>query len=473
MADSQEFQRPLNANNNPPEPGGFSPFGHPEQAFPNSPLASSFSQFPKPNNAAPNFGDPLFQNGPAGGNSLPGQLPDSSSFGNSLPGQLPDISSFGNAPAISSPDQQSSSSSEVIPTLLPGKAANQNDSTSYPSSSPVRQLFDRNKDSIVQIWGPSKTNPQSQILLGSGFFIDNRGDLATAYHVVKDLTKINVIDSKNVQYQGNIVSSLPAEDVAVVSIGPGVKTKPAQLAANGDGLRSGESLTAIGHPQGWQNTYVSPGKYTGLTTESDISGGGSSSDTANGRPNGPNPQQNLVQADINIQGGSSGSPVFDASGKVVGIVDLGDQGHQGDFASVNDLWPLLPKPVDQTTKPKLPGDIPYKLHFSGQTFTLGATSGALALSLKYPGIAPITGLVSGITGTSDLFNSDLPFLKTAFSHGSSREKWSALTDVGTDALMIGGAALSFTPWRTAGTILGLTGALIKTGDNLSSYRRYT
>ncbi|MFX8933886.1 serine protease, partial [Acinetobacter baumannii] len=91
-------------------------------------------------------------------------------------------------------------------------------------------------------------------------------------------------------------------------------------------LRSGEPIYTIGHPEGWQQEYLSPGKFISTDTARDITGGH--------ELDRQNPNHILLTTSQNIQGGDSGAPAFNNEGKVIGIVSRGDQGSHGYMVSV-------------------------------------------------------------------------------------------------------------------------------------------
>ncbi|HEY9715109.1 MAG TPA: hypothetical protein V6C72_16685, partial [Chroococcales cyanobacterium] len=68
----------------------------------------------------------------------------------------------------------------------------------------------------------------------------------------------------------------------------------------------------------------------------------------------------------------------------------------------------------------------------------------------------------------------LPFLKNALAGGSTSEKADAAVDVGSDALMIGGAVASLVPaWRGPATAVEFAGSLLKLGNQAFAFRKYS
>jgi S1-C subfamily serine protease len=359
-----------------------------------------------------------------------------------------------------------------IPTLRATLPADQNDSSTYRMNSAEAKIYDANKDSIVQVYGHAKGKAQNYDYTGSGFFVSDHGDIATAYHVVSDLDSIKVTTSDGVQHTARLVSSRPTADVAIIHIDTNTSTKPVTLADTSNFLHGGEPIYTVGHPLGWPQEYLSPGKFISTDTARDITGGNDLERQ--------NPNNTLLTTSQNIQGGDSGAPTFNSEGKVVGVVSRGDQGSHGYMVSVNDLWPLMDKvsAPKQTTSFKQ-SDIPFKLHFGPDDYAY-STVAALNLTsmitrspvLQAMGSAG-RGLAGGIA-TYDLFSADLPFAQNAFENGSTREKVSAVAEVGADALMMGGTILTFVPkFRVAAPALSLAGSLLKTGNSVAAFRSYS
>lgn len=360
---------------------------------------------------------------------------------------------------------------EAIPTLVTGQNANQYDETLYPNNSPLATLTNQNKASIVEIYGPAKGNNQEEYL-GSGFFVDSHGDIATALHVVKDDSSVDVITSDGQTHKANVVSTRPTADLAIISIGSQEQTQPVVLAPNSETLSTGQTDAALGHPEGWPKLYLSPGQYTHPVTSSDVAVTGLS---------GVNPEQNLLESNMNVQAGDSGGPVFNSKGQVVGVIDRGDGGSTSDSVSVNDLWPMLTTSMkqDQPNHPQLPSAFPSSIHFGTGTVISGLDAAGLALSLKGGSFLRLGGIARGVgvgLGVTRLFSSDFGFLSSSLSHGSGLEKLDAGIDVGSDLMLVGGGIASFIPdpaVRTAATAVQLVGGLLRVGNDLGAFRRYS
>ena len=193
---------------------------------------------------------------------------------------------------------------------------------------PMPKIYENNKDSIVQITGHAKDNP-AQGYTGSGFFVSDHADIATAYHVVSRLQSITVTTSDGSHHPAHIVAVRPSTDLAIIKMDTNETTKPVTLADSSNMMHSGDPILTIGHPSGWPKEYLSPGQFMYTGTARDV--------LAAQNIAGQNPNSILFTVSSNVQGGDSGSPTFDANGKVIGIVARADSGSHGYMVSVNDL----------------------------------------------------------------------------------------------------------------------------------------
>ncbi len=359
-----------------------------------------------------------------------------------------------------------------IPTLHTNQPPHENDKSIYHVSSEEAKLYNANRDSIVRVFGHGKDQPLDREYTGTGFFVSNHGDIATAYHVISELESIRITTSDGIEHPAKIVATRPTADVAIVHIDTSQSTKPVTLADTSNLLHGGEPLFTIGHPAGWRKEYLSPGQFRSTDTARDITG--------SKEIDAQNPNHILLSVSQNIQGGDSGGPVFDSNGKVMGIVSRGDQGKHGYMVSVNDLWPLMDKvsAPKQTTNYRQ-SDIPFKPHFGFDEgiYALASTMNASQMFGKSIGLRRLgtagQGLAAGWSAV-ELWNQDLPFLRTAIDHGTTREKVSAIADVTGDALMIGGAVSSFVPrLRPLAPAISLAGSLLKLGNGVAAFRTYS
>ncbi len=177
------------------------------------------------------------------------------------------------------------------------------------STSIVEKLFHELQPSVVhiQVLGFARLKngaimPEEDI--GTGFFINNNGDILTNFHVIGNASKIDVSFLKYKNVKANIIGTDPSSDIAIIHINPkGRKIVPVVL-GNSDNLKVGERVMAIGNPYNLYQTVT-----TGI-----ISGLKRSLIFPTARFYG-----NIIQTDAAINFGNSGGPLVNYRGHVIGI----------------------------------------------------------------------------------------------------------------------------------------------------------
>ncbi|WP_166430514.1 S1C family serine protease [Polymorphobacter arshaanensis] len=140
----------------------------------------------------------------------------------------------------------------------------------------------------------------SQGGLGSGFIVDAKGIVVTNNHVVGDAQTVTVQLSDGRELSGRVLGRDKQTDLAVVQIeGSGDFTPVAW--GDSDHTRVGDPIFAVGSPFGLGSTVTS-----GIIS-------------ARGREIGAGPYDDFLQVDAAINSGNSGGPLFDASGRVIGV----------------------------------------------------------------------------------------------------------------------------------------------------------
>ena len=141
---------------------------------------------------------------------------------------------------------------------------------------------------------------------GSGLIIDSRGYIITNNHVVDDAARVIVHLKDGRTFDGEVVGSDPATDIAVIRARNDDRNSlPAATLGDSDALKVGQFALAIG------NTLGLPG---GPTASLGVIG-------ALGRPL-PWAEfifEGMIQTDAAINPGNSGGPLADINGNVIGI----------------------------------------------------------------------------------------------------------------------------------------------------------
>jgi putative serine protease PepD len=216
-----------------------------------------------------------------------------------------------------------------------GNSGGGNSGVPRPSATPTPRATLTASEVFKRV-GPSVAIIQVGKALGTGVIAAEDGTILTAYHVVKGAV---VKDAKETKGKGAedvtvtfadgtkakavVASSNPKLDIAAL--------KPAELpeivvpATLGGGVAVGAPVVAIGNPLGLAYS-VSTGVVSGLnrsTDEGDLKG--------------------LIQFDASVNPGSSGGPLLDARGLVVGIViSIADPGGDEAFAGIAFAVPIGP-----------------------------------------------------------------------------------------------------------------------------------
>ena len=148
--------------------------------------------------------------------------------------------------------------------------------------------------------------------MGSGFFVNDQGYIITNFHVIKNerhFTATQLVktkyETKRVIYKKiRIVAVDPLHDLAVLKIDETLKEPiiPIVFSPDAISLTSGNTVVAIGHPLGLEQT-VTEGI---LTNPSRMFGG-----------------LMYLQMDAPINPGNSGGPLFNRYGEVIGVNNMG------------------------------------------------------------------------------------------------------------------------------------------------------
>ncbi len=139
---------------------------------------------------------------------------------------------------------------------------------------------------------------------GPGFVVHERGLVLTSRHVVLGASAIEVLSPQHGRLAADLVGEDPATDLALlrlVSPPPGL---PALALGSSEDLRAGDWIVAVGNPFGFSRT-VTAGVVSFVGRHLQHSDFGVTSD--------------FLQISAPINPGSSGCPVLDVRGRVVGV----------------------------------------------------------------------------------------------------------------------------------------------------------
>jgi len=172
------------------------------------------------------------------------------------------------------------------------------ETTEERSKYDAQDLFEYVIDSVVGI----HTSQGS----GSGFFINDEGIIATNRHVVGTSSDVTVRLHDDREYSGKVIKSFNNIDLAFIKAD--VKNKKYVSFGNESDVKVGQSVFAIGNPQGLHNTL----------TKGIVSAVGRLVQ-----------KSSYIQTDAPINPGNSGGPLFNEHAEVIGINTLVQRQSQG------------------------------------------------------------------------------------------------------------------------------------------------
>ncbi len=205
------------------------------------------------------------------------------------------------------------------------------------SSQLWRPVQDKAQDTVVQIFShvaavnllQPYAAPNIGSVSGSGFFISDQGDIITNAHVVDQANgiwiQIPTLGKRIIDVE--VVGVSPDRDLALLRVSPeGLDLIRQELGSvpflplgDSDLVRRADDVLALGYPLGQQSIKSTTGVISGR-------------------------EQNLIQMSAPINPGSSGGPLLNARGEVIGINQSGvvEAQNVGYIIPVNDLKIILP-----------------------------------------------------------------------------------------------------------------------------------
>lgn len=221
---------------------------------------------------------------------------------------------------------------------------------------PVVEVFEANRDSVVNIAStrvvedrgpflfgspfddlfdmpsPFRGRRYARTSMGSGFVLHRDGYIITNAHVVARTVERKVIFADGREIEAEIVAIDVDRDLAMLKIDT-PDTLPAVTLGRSDDLMVGETVIAIGNPLGFQHT-VTSGVVSATGRDLDFAGGIS--------------LEGLIQTDASINPGNSGGPLLNILGELIGVNTAirGDAQNIGFAIAVDQLREVLPDLLD-------------------------------------------------------------------------------------------------------------------------------
>lgn len=173
----------------------------------------------------------------------------------------------------------------------------------------VHAIYERTAPGVVFVRAGSahqeaSTATARERSTGTGFVIDADGHILTNHHLVGDARTVNVSFVDDESVTARVLGSDAANDLTLLKVDPrAAKLHPLMLGTSST-AEVGDPVIAIGNPFGLART-LTTGVVSALQRQL----------TA---PNGFT-IQHVIQTDAPINRGSSGGPLLDAEGRVIGI----------------------------------------------------------------------------------------------------------------------------------------------------------
>jgi S1-C subfamily serine protease len=142
--------------------------------------------------------------------------------------------------------------------------------------------------------------------LGTGFLVSADGKFVTNYHVIEDAARLSVKRLDGAEYRDvSLVAADPASDLALLQI-PGVSGLPAMTMGSDAQMEMGDRVFVMGNPLGMGGTF------------------------SDGMVSARRPLQgvSMLQISAPISPGSSGGPVMNERGEVIGVATIMVMGGQ-------------------------------------------------------------------------------------------------------------------------------------------------
>ncbi len=209
--------------------------------------------------------------------------------------------------------------------MHPGRALGEDDQETLKLFDDLQKTIisvsDAIKPSVVHIEVVKKTGQIKYKTLASGLIVDEKGFILTNEHVVDDAQSIKVTLPSKIEYPAEIIGVDKQTDLALIKMETEEELSVAKI-GDSEQVEVGEWVIAVGNPYGFDRT-VSFGIVSGK-----------------GRvlPNLPLENQlinDFIQTDAAIDPGSSGGPLVNLRGEVIGINSIGFGRGQGFTIPIN------------------------------------------------------------------------------------------------------------------------------------------
>lgn len=196
-------------------------------------------------------------------------------------------------------------------------------------ASPAAKAYETVRGSIVRVRAIGDALEQDEYLqraVGSGVVVVDKGVILTSLHVIAGAGRVRVAFADGSESDAKVIGEHPEQDLAVLQAEVVPDDLKAALVRPAADLQPGDRVVAVGFPFGIGPS-VSAGVVSGLKREYRA-------------PHGERLLSDLIQFDAAVNPGSSGGPLVNAAGEVVGIVTAMLDPGGGGFAGIGFAVPI-------------------------------------------------------------------------------------------------------------------------------------
>lgn len=154
----------------------------------------------------------------------------------------------------------------------------------------AEKLFELHHKSVLQIQTDSGT--------GTGFFIGDGSTIATAAHVITGAQALEIVTADGTKLACSSLATNVQSDIAILKLTTTTAYKPLFLAKLSEAI-PGQDVIVISNPLGFLTQSISKGLLSAIRVEDNLK---------------------LVQFTAEVSPGSSGGPLFNSKGQVLGLV---------------------------------------------------------------------------------------------------------------------------------------------------------
>ncbi|GAA1959037.1 S1C family serine protease [Catenulispora subtropica] len=216
----------------------------------------------------------------------------------------------GVAGTVASHQNSSASASTGAPTSDSAVNTPISNQTGQPTTA-IGQVAKAALPTVVQV----TVNSYQGKSVGSGVILSADGKILTNNHVVAEAAggngQISVTFNDGRTAQASIVGTDSGSDLAVIQA-QSVSGLPTATLGDSDKVQVGDTVIAIGSPDGLQST-VTSGIVSALNRQVTVSSGQSR------YSNGSQVTYKAIQTDASLNPGNSGGPLLNAQGQVIGV----------------------------------------------------------------------------------------------------------------------------------------------------------